>query len=254
MYLRAMKRSIFPAVLVTVVTLAALSGGLADSRAAEGGAPPTVVELFTSQGCSSCPPAERLLTEMAGEDNVVALAFHVNYWDRLGWPDRFATQWGTDRQSAYSRSFRGFAYTPQMVIDGAIDAVGSRYAEVANAMLKSRNGAAERIPVGLDWNAEEGILTVSLPDRPAPAGTGVWLVRYLGARQTEVLRGENSGRTLREANIARSIGFLGPWPSGGGEFVARLAPPFAAGDGIAVLVQMEGPGPILGAAKVEFTN
>ena len=240
--------------MVAAATLAALSGGLADSHAAEGGTPPTVIELFTSQGCSSCPPADRLLAEMAKEDNIVALAFHVNYWDRLGWPDRFATQWGTARQNAYSRSFRGYAYTPQMVIDGTIDAVGSRYGEVANAMLKSRNGAAERIPVGLDWKAQKGILTVSLPDRPAPAGTGVWLVRYIGARETEVLRGENGGRTLREANIVRSIGFLGPWPSGGGEFVARLAPPYPAGDGLAVLVQVEGPGAILGAAKVEFSD
>ncbi len=239
---------------VAIVALAALSGGFAESQAAEGGTPPTVVELFTSQGCSSCPPADRLLGEMAGEDNVVALAFHVNYWDRLGWPDPFATQWGTDRQKGYSRSLRGYAYTPQMVIDGSIDAVGSRYGEVASAMLKSRRGAAKRIPVGLDWKAESGILTVSLPDRPAPAGTGVWLVRYIGARQTEVLRGENGGKTLVEANIVHSLNFLGPWPAGGGEFVARLAPPFAAGDGLAVLVQMEGPSAILGAAKVEFTD
>lgn len=237
-----------------ILALATLSGELAEAQAAEDAAPPTVVELFTSQGCSSCPPADRLLAEMAGEDNVVALAFHVNYWDRLGWPDPFATQWGTDRQKAYSRSFRGYAYTPQMVIDGAIDAVGSRYAEVANAMLKSRNGAAERIPVGLDWKAESGILSISLPNRPAPAGTGVWLVRYLGARQTEVPRGENAGRTLVEANIVRSMDYLGPWPAGGGKIDARVEPPYEAGDGLAVLVQVEGPGAILGAAKVEFRN
>ncbi len=237
-----------------ILALAALSGGLAEAQAAGDAAPPTVVELFTSQGCSSCPPADRLLGEMAGEDNVVALAFHVNYWDRLGWPDPFATQWGTDRQNAYSRSFRGYAYTPQMVIDGAIDAVGSRYAEVANAMLKSRNGAAERITVGLDWKAEEGILSISLPDRPAPAGTGVWLVRYLGARQTEVPRGENAGRTLVEANIVQSMDYLGPWPAGGGKIDTPVEPPWVAGDGLAVLVQVEGPGAILGAAKFEFTN
>lgn len=249
-----MIRLFFSAALIVATTMAALTGGLADSRAAEDGATPTVVELFTSQGCSSCPPADRLLAEMAGEDNVVALAFHVNYWDRLGWPDRFATQWGTDRQNAYSRSFRGYAYTPQMVIDGSIDAVGSRYSEVANAMLKSRNRSADKIPVGLDWKSAEGVLTVSLPDRPAPAGTGVWLVRYIGARQTEVRRGENTGKTLLEANIVQSMDLLGPWPAGGGEFVARLAPPYAAGDGIAVLVQARGPGAILGAAKVVFSD
>ncbi len=252
-----MKRFKIPVALLALaatLALAALPGGLAETQAAEDVTLPTVVELFTSQGCSSCPPAERLLGEMAGEDNIVALAFHVNYWDRLGWPDPFATQWGTDRQKAYSGSFRGFAYTPQMVIDGSLDAVGSRYAEVASAMLKSRSGAAERIPVGLDWKASEGVLSVSLPDRPAPPGTGVWLVRYIGARQTEVLRGENSGRTLVEANIVQSMEFLGPWPTGGGKINARVKPPYDAGDGLAVLVQLEGPGAILGAAKVEFRD
>ena len=235
--------------------LALLSAAIAGAAiaATPGDSPPTVVELFTSQGCSSCPPADALLAELAGRVDVVALAFHVNYWDRLGWRDRFATQWGTDRQRDYARSFvRGRVYTPQMIVNGTAEMVGSRVAEVSQAIVASQDRAAERLPVRLGWNG--GVLTVSLPRRNMSGAADVWAIRYIGARQTRVLRGENGGRTLRDANIAQQIERLGGWSGEAVEFTLRVAPPRPAGDGIAVLVQRRGPGEILGAAKVTFAE
>ncbi len=237
--------------LLLVLLSAAIAG--ATIAATPGDKPPTVVELFTSQGCSSCPPADALLAELAGRDDVVALAFHINYWDRLGWRDRFATQWGTDRQRDYARSFvRGRVYTPQMIVDGTGDVIGSRIREVNQAIAASQDRAAERLPVRLGWNG--GVLTVSLPKRNIPGAADVWAIRYIGARRTKVLRGENGGRTLRDVNIVHQIERLGGWSGEAVEFTLRVARPHPPGDGIAVLVQRRGPGEILGAGKVTFAE
>jgi hypothetical protein len=214
----------------------------------------SVVELFTSQGCSSCPPADRLLGELAERDDVVALAFHINYWDKLGWPDPFATEWGTDRQYHYSRVLgRGYAYTPQMVIDGVHDVIGSERRTVESILTKSRVHRDRRVPVRLTWHRMNRHLTIDLPASDArrkPAK--VFLVRYDGRHDTDVARGENGGRQLADFNVVREMRQLGDWTGDAVQFEAMVSAPGRAGGGVAVLVQEPGQGRILGAAKLAF--
>lgn len=216
-------------------------------------ASPTVVELFTSQGCSSCPPADELLIELAASPDIVAIAYHVNYWDYIGWKDPFATDWGTARQRRYRDGIGARTiYTPQMVVDGAVDVVGSRRGRVAGVVTDSRRDAGRRVPVDLARDDASGDILVALPERRLGRDLDIWLVRYSGARLTEVLRGENRGETLRNANIAREMRHLGEWT---GEAKQLRIP--ASGDdeprgGIAVLLQEPGPGAIHGAAKLDF--
>lgn len=221
------------------------AAGSSAGAGAAGAAPgrrPVVVELFTSQGCSSCPPADALLRELAlGRADVLPLAFHVTYWDRLGWPDRFALAAATARQRGYARiSGVGTIYTPQMVVDGVVDVVGSDrprvLAAIEAAALRAREGALS-VAVTRDRDG----LAVALGE-----GTGsgqVLLVGFDPEHRTPVGRGENAGRVLVEANIVRSVTELGPWS--GVAWTLRVAAP--AGERHAVLVQAAD-GRMLGAA------
>ena len=230
----------------TPILAALLALGLAPQFAGAADGPPTVVELFTSQGCSSCPPADAYLGELAKRDDVVALSFHVAYWNRLGWADPFASAWATDRQYGYGSALGlNGVYTPQMVIDGATDAVGSRRAAVEGAIATSRATSPARVAVALrrDGNG----LAVDLPKATLEAPVGVWLARYDPAtRTTDVARGENGGRRLENVNVVKSLERIATW-----EGTARtLTVPAQAQDGVAVLVQQDGEGPILGAATL----
>ena len=245
-----MKRSssVSGAVLSAVLLV---SGAAMNATAAELQLP-TTVELFTSQGCSSCPPADALLTRLAERDDVVALAFHVNYWDRLGWPDPFATEWGTQRQYGYARSVKGSGiYTPQMVVGGMVDVVGSRPAAVAHAIEESASTASERVAVTLEPAGSGRIrVRVAASARP-PRAASINIFIYDLRRETAVHRGENGGRRLSESNVVRNTVMAGPY---NGQLVSRE---IAVGDdcegcGYAALVQLDGLGGVLGAAKLEF--
>ncbi len=218
------------------------------------GPPPTVIELFTSQGCSSCPPADELLYEMAGSDEVVAISWHVTYWDYIGWKDPFATGWSTDRQTGYQGKFdRGYVYTPQMVIDGRHDVVGSRRGEVQRIVSASREDAPQRIQVRLGRDAAAGELLVTFTPRRLERSLEIWLVGYSGVHETKVSRGENRGATLRNTHIARTINRVGSWDGAGG----TIRVPLPAHDdvaGFAVLLQEPGQGAIRGAAKLDLTS
>lgn len=216
------------------VTLAALVCAIPQGRAAPPSAAsprPVVVELFTSQGCSSCPPADAFLTELTqSRPDVLALAFHITYWDHLGWRDPFALQDATDRQRAYARTF-GTVYTPQMVVDGRADVVGSDRTGAFAAIRQAGRSASAQAPVQV---ARDGSgVTISIG---AAAGSGtVWLVGYDSSHTTSVGRGENGGRSLTESNIVRAIEPLGPWH--GEAMTLRHAAP--AGERLAVLVQAD---------------
>ena len=210
----------------------------------------TVVELFTSQSCSSCPPAEAFLGELAERPDLVALEWHVDYWDDLNtwyhgrWQDRFSDPAYTARQRAYNIAIRGTAqvYTPQMVIDGQLEAVGS-YRETVEAAI----AAASTIPdvqIRISETAPGGIAIVVEGVTPSPAS--VWLVRFLGREVTAVGGGENHGRTLANHHIVAAVDRLGPWYGGPANY--RATAPASQEDGCAVLVQAEDQGPILGAA------
>ncbi len=236
---------------LAISILAALTGfGAAGNMLAAADTPPTVIELFTSQGCSSCPPADAFLRELAERDDVIAIAFHITYWDYIGWKDPFATDWATERQYSYAKVLgRGYPYTPQMVVDGKHDMVGSDRVQVANAMIASMGHAGDRIPVTL--RREAGDVVVTLPAAKLNAPLHIWLARYSGAHETKVTRGENRGAILVDTNIARHLELLGSWDGETREIRAPLPLPGEKG-GVAVWLQQPGPGAILGAARLDI--
>src|SRR5882672_5442372 len=217
------------------VAVALLGWGLASPVLAE--PRPIVVELFTSQGCSSCPPADALLDELAKRSDIIALGFHVDYWDGLGWKDPLSSPEATARQRAYAHQFgRRQVYTPQLVVDGADEAIGSDRAEVTALLRRAKPEATA--PVSFSPNGH----AVSIG-----AGNGkgrVLLVRYTLHRTTRVAAGENARHTAEDANGVEALQTLGDWQ--GGAVTYQFEPP-AAGAGVAVLVQAAD-GRILGAA------
>lgn len=201
---------------------------------------PVVVELFTSEGCSSCPPADRLLTELAGRGDLLPLAFHVTYWNALGWRDPFSTQAATDRQAAYAARLGGGSYTPEIVVDGRRGMVGSERDEVAAAIAASRAeaGASPSLAVTRAGDAVEVRIG-------AGHGSGrVLLVGFDPRHETAIGRGENSGRTLVESNIVRSLQTVGGWSGRDLALTARAG----AGREVAVLLQAPD-GRIIGAGR-----
>jgi hypothetical protein len=206
---------------------------------------PAVVELFTSEGCSSCPPAETYIGELAQRRDVLALAFHVDYWDDLGWRDRFTLPAAVQRQHEYAKSLRlASVYTPQVVIDGQDNFVGSDRVSIGRTLTENRNGVAVALSV------RDGEVFIDLDARPKSAASDVLLVTYLRAAVSAIGRGENAGRTLKEFNIVRDFHSLGRWAGQKQQYHTRVdALPRDATD-VAVLVQPVGQAPIIGAATI----
>jgi hypothetical protein len=200
-----------------------------------------IVELFQSQGCSSCPPANAALNAIADQPNIIALSFAVTYWDRLGWKDSFANPVFTDRQYAYSAALGNKGvYTPQVVLNGARDIVGNGKGELAAAIAKT-SPLSDALPISADGkNVSVG----------AGKGKGtVWLVRYdPRSQQVAVKTGENAGRTLPHKNIVRQLAKLGSWS---GTAASYALPPRAhAGLKTVILVHSGNAGPILAAKSL----
>jgi hypothetical protein len=209
---------------------------------------PVVVELFTSQGCSSCPPADILLGQLSSRHDVLPLAFHVDYWDYIGWRDPFAFPQATDRQYSYGHALGlNMVYTPQMVIDGAQDAVGSNEAAVSKAIEVAASRPKLKLAV---WRAVDGGYKVTIPADPIQKGTAtVWIALFDRAHKTPVGRGENAGRTLTEFNVVRELRKIGEWNGAETEIALNLTPESDEYDACAILVQLDGNGPIRGAAS-----
>jgi hypothetical protein len=204
---------------------------------------PVVLELFTSEGCSSCPPAEVIVNELAQRPNVLPLSFHVDYWDDLGWRDRYSLASGTERQRGYARTLRRSSiYTPQAVIDGSRDIVGSQRAAVMEAVSGRRDGVATSVSVG------GGTIHIHVGAGSDAATADVLLVGYLREATTPIGLGENSGRILKESNIVLWLHELGRWNGKPREFEMGLSRLPEKVTNIAVLVQSAGQGAILGAA------
>ena len=221
----------------------ALLGASAGAKA-EGSPRPVVVELFTSQGCSSCPPANANLAAIADRPDVLALSFGVTYWDYLGWKDSFARPEFTQRQYNYERSLhKATAFTPQMVVNGDGDLIGNSADELDRKIDAARRTAGAAAPsIALD-PAKVTIGSGQAPDE----GADVWLVRYDPAIvQVPVARGENGGRTLPHRNVVHALTRLGGWT---GESASFDLPPAPEGLKTAILVQSVYTGPILAAAK-----
>lgn len=224
------------------------------SVAAETGHGKTVVELFTSQSCYSCPPAEAYLGELVERDDVIGLEFHVDYWDDLvhgsagRWKDVFSSPANTNRQRLYNRNIRGTAqvYTPQMVIDGRAEAAGTRRGAVEAAIAGQARDQRPRLQVTIA-NAPDGGLTVSV-EGPVTAPAVLWLARFERTRVTRVKAGENKGKTLANHHVVTGMERIGAWP-GSPMTITVPSVPLSAGEGCAVIVQNDAQGPILGAAE-----
>ena len=208
---------------------------------------PVVVELFTSQGCSSCPPADKLLAELSARDDIIALALHVDYWDYIGWKDEFADPAHTVRQRGYSRAAgKRSIYTPQMVVGGVDHVVGARPMELLDTIEAHR---ASKKPAAVTLRREEGRVAVSIrASGTMPSGNAVVQVATVTPKASvDIRRGENAGRTLDYHNIVRKLVEIGEW-DGRGTYRASIKVP--DGVRVVVLVQSSTSGPILGAAQL----
>lgn len=209
-------------------------------------AQPVVVELFTSQGCSSCPPAEALLGELARQPNIVALAYHVDYWDDLGWKDRFAIPAAVERQRGYARRLpRSGIFTPHAVVSGDTSLVGSNRSAITQAIAEKRDALA----IVLSTTGTE--LTIALPERwNEPMDINV--VSYLSEATTKIGRGENAHRSLREFNIVRSFRRLSRWDGRPQQLKVSLASLPGDATAVAVLLQRPNQGAIAGASQLSL--
>jgi hypothetical protein len=222
----------------------ALAAGLAAPALAADARHPLVVEIFQSQGCSSCPPANANVNSIADRPDVLALSFAVTYWDQLGWKDSFATKQFTDRQWDYARGHgRDQVWTPQVWLNGRTDLVGTRKPEFDKAVAAA---AAER-PAGPEVSVSAGEAAIAAGSAPK-GGAQVWLVRYdPRIVQVAVKAGENNGKTLPHRNIVHELVPLGKWTGA----AAKFAIPAGKQPGLAtaVLVQAGPGGAILSAGR-----
>ena len=207
-------------------------------------AQPVVVELFTSQGCSSCPPADEYLGDLARRPNIIALAYHVDYWDELGWKDRFSIPAAAQRQRGYvKRLSRAGAFTPQIVVSGDTSLVGSNRVEVERAIGGDRDALAMKL------SKSGGNVLVQFTEAWREP-MDVYLVSYLARATDKIERGENARRTLKHFNVVRSFKRLGTWNGKPQRMTAPLAelPPDATS--VAVILQRKNQGAIAGAAML----
>ena len=218
--------------------------GLAATTPAVAQNGPVVVELYTSQGCSSCPPADEMLHELAKRDDVIALALHVDYWDYIGWADSFANPAFTQRQHGYARAARATTvYTPQMVINGQDHVVGSRPMQVMDLLQAHQ---AKGLPVRVTMTRAGNRVLIN-----APGGVRgdyvVQLVRYTPQETVAIRRGENAGREFNYAHIVTTWDVIHRWD---GANALALDAAAAGDDPVVVIIQNTGQGAIVGAAEL----
>ncbi len=217
--------------------------GLADRAAAQ--AAPVVVELYTSQGCSSCPPADEYLGRIADREDVIALSMHVDYWDYLGWRDVFSSPAHTRRQRDYAaRMGERMVYTPQIVVQGREGMVGS-HADKVEAAIKRHAGQGPTALVKL-VRMEDRLVAEITPIGDENARGQVLMAWYSRAEQVAIRAGENRGRKIVYHNVVRGWSDMGVWRGG----QIALTAPLPMADGVAVLIQDREGGPILGAGRL----
>lgn len=241
---RASMRLAAPAFLAAAMLMPAA----ADAR-------PAVVELFTSQGCSSCPPADALINEVAPRDDVIALTYNITYWDYLGWRDTLGREEHTQRQEAYAQHFMDRKYTPQLVIDGETHMPGSRQQasrKAINDQVDNVKGAAALVTTPTD----DGI-AVTADATTTTQTAAVWLVQYDVAHEVMITRGENAGETITYSNVVRDIIRLDDWDTSKPLSIDLAKDMLMEGnhDGCAIIVQQAGDygvGKVLTAARIDM--
>jgi hypothetical protein len=214
-----------------------------------------VVELFTSQGCSSCPPADRLLVQLARDPDILTLSLPVDYWDYIGWKDTFASPGNAARQRAYAAAGgRGQVYTPQVVVNGLGSGIGSDRDAIEEMEHESHRRPGV-LAVPLDLSEHDGAITIAIGDAPAgaPRQAGVFLLALTRAGSVSIERGENAGATVIYSNVVRSITKVGDWNGAAQKLTADSALAKGGGaDSFAVIVQAGdagAPSAILAAAR-----
>ena len=240
-------------VAVLVVAGFAFANGFAGPVSA--GEPVAVVELYTSQGCNSCPPADAMLGELAKRDDIVALSLHVDYWDYLGWKDTFGSPNFVTRQRAYARANgRRTIYTPELVVGGKMHVVGSNPAAVRRALELAHSRAAKNLDVTFTQDNEYVTVKVSGTSEDVRRAA-VYLFRYDKEHKVKIERGENAGKTLAYHNVVREVRMLDTWR---GDDLSIMLPikdlKMGGRDGCAVIVQREGTGSIIGAARLALAE
>lgn len=230
---------------ITIAAALSMLTGFVTPLAAE--QRPVVVELYTSQGCSSCPPADAMLTELNKRDDVIAIALHVDYWDYIGWKDAFGDPAHAQRQRAYaSKAGRRSIYTPEMIVNGTTDIVGAKPMALADAITKHK---ATSPLMRLDATRDGASLHLS-GSVPATAigPMEVHVLQVIPVHSTKITRGENRGKTIEYSNIAHDLRVVGTWD---GQTALDLSVDLSGNDPVVVLVQEAGAGPIVAAARVD---
>ena len=228
-----------------VLALIALAVGLSGPAVAQTN--PVLLELYTSQGCSSCPPADAMLKDFADREDVIALALHVDYWDYLGWRDKFADRKYTNRQRAYARAANHrTVYTPQIIIQGRDHVVGYRPDHVAAILRAYAEEKAPMVFLDVSRSGDHVNIRLSATAVEMPAAD-VQIVRYKPYERVRIDRGENAGRTIEYANIVTSWERVGTW-NGRGSFNRQVRAP--GDDPVVIVVQEEGAGPVLAVRRL----
>ncbi len=210
---------------------------------------PAIVELYTSEGCSSCPPAEALIEELARQPDVLPLAFHVDYWDDLGWHDRFSMKQAAQRQNEFARSLRlNTIGTPQMIVDGRFSVWGAN----RESLLRTLKTPRQDVPLSV--KRDDLDLIIQTPARTARETYDVYVVAYLPRAVTQIGRGENAGRTLTEVNIVRDIRRLGQSGQTPGEWKVPISSFPKDASRAAVFLQTTGNGAIAGVRALDLRN
>lgn len=220
------------------------------------GSHPVVIELFTSQGCSDCPAADRIVAELATRKDVLALSLPITYWDMLGWKDTFATEANTYRQKSYAKTMnRSGIYTPQIIVDGKTDVVGNQRDRVLSAITKRSSQIATESAVNLSLGIASGRVEIAIPAvaraKEKPLAT-IWVMRTLSHASVNVQQGENKNHQLSYVNLVRELHRAGEWT---GEAM-KLDLPITTGkskhDGVVVLLQDHDYREVIAAAMIKL--
>ena len=217
--------------------------------------PRAVVELFTSQGCSSCPPADQIIGELAKDPSVIALSLPIDYWDYLGWKDTLADSRFSARQKAYS-NMRGEreVYTPQVVVNGSAHVIGSDRARIESAIEETKKAdAVMSVPISMTLAGKQINISVAASGKgPAAAHGEVWICSISKAVPIAIGRGENRGREITYHNVVRNLLKVGDWNGASDSWTVPLENIYREGVDAAVVYVQDGnrdkPGPMLGAA------
>lgn len=241
--------------LGAMTALGSITGVFGAARAFAGeGQAPVLVELFTSQGCSSCPMADALMSELVKRGDVIGLSYNVDYWDYIGWRDTLALPGNAVRQKDYVNAL-GLTnpYTPQMVIDGTVDVAGSRKAQVLAQIDKRLAGRKARISLPLSLTREGAEVKIDVGG--AAGGTGspaaVWVARIVRSQSVTIGGGENRGRAITYSHVVRSLTAVSRWTGTPLSLKLPARDPAVVSDAAVVWVQSGGMGEVLAAAQID---